>query len=311
VGGVVPDAAVVAEAAGGMRETGASVDVARDTGIAADLASPEDAGRDFPFVPDSALPPDVPHDAAAGGAAGTDARDGPARGGSDGPAGVGADVALAPMIISVDFVGGMPNNSGGATGTVVMDVSESAGVKPATHWNSATASTGTLGSLLASSGSVTPAVASWSLTPIDGATDTWSSGFVDAPGDTRMMNGYLDPRSANLPATITVTGLPDLMVGGYDVYVYCYSNMDMPDTRQYEYQIGAKTLSASQLGPSTSSFPGYTLAAGGDAGTAGNYVVFRNVTGSSFTLIAQPRRSTFSIERAPVNGFQIVFPSGY
>jgi hypothetical protein len=42
----------------------------------------------------------------------------------------------------------------------------------------------------------------------------------------------------------------------------------------------------------------------------GNYVVFRNVTGSSFTLTAQPMPSTWGIQRAPVNGMQIVYPSG-
>ena len=80
----------------------------------------------------------------------------------------------------------------------------------------------------------------------------------------------------------------------------------------YEYRIGSTTYSVTQTGPSASTFPGYALASGGDAGTAGagNYVVFHNVTGSSFTLTAQPRASTWGMERAPVNGIQVVYPSG-
>jgi hypothetical protein len=217
------------------------------------------------------------------------------------------------QILSIDFVGGMPNGAAAPSGTVVMAASETAGVKPAAHWNSATGSTGSLSSLVLASGATTTASASWALIPIDGATDTWSNAFVDAPGDTRMMNGYLDPRSSALPATITVTGLPDPMNSGYDVYVYCYSIMDSPDTRVYEYIIGQTTYSVTQTGPTTSTFPGYTLASGADGGNggAGNYVVFRHVTGSSFSLTAQPETSTYGVQRAPVNGMQIVYPSGY
>jgi len=52
-------------------------------------------------------------------------------------------------------------------------------------------------------------------------------------------------------------------------------------------------------------FTGYTLA---PAGGAGNYVVFRNLTGASFTLTATP--DSGSTKRAPVNGLQIVAPTG-
>jgi hypothetical protein len=42
-----------------------------------------------------------------------------------------------------------------------------------------------------------------------------------------------------------------------------------------------------------------------------NYVVFRHMTASSFTLTALPQPSTMGTARAPVNGIQIVYPSGY
>jgi hypothetical protein len=220
--------------------------------------------------------------------------------------------AAEPMIISVDFVGGRPNGTAGASGTVVMDPSESAGVKSATHWNSATSSTGTLSSLVSASSGTTTASAAWNVDELDGV-DTWSVSFTDASGDAHMMNGYLDPRASYLHATVTVKDLPDTMSSGYDVYVYCYSYMSLPDTFAYEFSIGTTTYSVTQKGPSASTFPGYQLAAGGDAGTAGegNYVVFRHLTASSFTLTALPHPSTMGTERAPVNGIQIVYPSGY
>jgi len=56
---------------------------------------------------------------------------------------VGADSAPAPVIISIDFVGGCPQSGSPPSGTVVMGINESAGVKPATHWNSAPGSAGT------------------------------------------------------------------------------------------------------------------------------------------------------------------------
>jgi hypothetical protein len=194
-----------------------------------------------------------------------------------------------------------------------MDASESAGVKPATHWNSATGAIGTLSSLTSVTGSTTSASVSWDVATVDGVTDTWTAAFTNATADARMMNGYLDPRAANFHATINVTGLPDLMSSGYDVYVYCYSYIGVYDTFSYQYEIGATNYAVTQKGPSASTFPGYTLASGGDAGTAGegNYVVFRNLTGPSFTLTALPRPSTNGTERAPVNGIQVVYPSEF
>jgi hypothetical protein len=274
-----------------------------------------DVAIDAPLFADANTPLDIAAEILQGTEAGT--VDGFGTGGSDSSGvdaadGAGIDSARSPMIVSIDFVGGMPNGTASPSGTVVMAASETAGVKPATHWNSATGATGTLSSLVLAGGALTAASASWSMNPIDGAIDTWSNSFVDAPGDTRMMNGYLDPRSSNSPVTISVAGLPDPMNGGYDVYVYCYSNMDSPDTRVYEYTIGQTTYSVTQTGPSTSTFARYVEASGVDGGSegAGNYVVFRHVTGSSFSLTALPKTSTYGMQRAPVNGMQIVYPSG-
>jgi hypothetical protein len=283
----------------------------------ADLTSPQDVGVDVPFSADTNLPPDlglITPDAAEAGAPdapSTDASDGPATGETGGTGDVGTDSAPAPVIISIDFVGGEPNGSSPPSGTVVMGASESAGVKPATHWNSAPGDKGTLSSMVAASGSTTTASATWNVDEIDSQTDTWSNTFTDAPGDTRMMNGYLDPRAVNHNATITVTGLPDPVSGGYDVYVYFYCSIPWAETRLYQYNIGATTYSVAQTGQSASTCPAYRLASGADAGAAGegNYVVFHNLNGDHFTLTALPAPNSSGLQRAPVNGIQIVYPS--
>jgi hypothetical protein len=138
----------------------------------------------------------------------------------------------------------------------------------------------------------------------------WTAGFTDMAGDTRMMNGYLDPVQAAVPAVVTVSGLPaSITGGGYDVYVYMTGDLGTSTvTRTYNYAIGAATFAVTQTGPAPTSFTSYTLA---PAGGAGNYVVFRNLTGAAFTLTATPGNpGTGSNMRAPVNGLQIVSPTG-
>ena len=224
--------------------------------------------------------------------------------GGAGTGGSATGGATKSVVISVDFVGGVP----GSDRTIkAMAASESAGVKPATYWNSAPGSAGTLSSLVSAAGTLSAASITWN-SPFRSGIDsgTYSLYFADAPGDVRMMNGYLDPSSASVsPATIDVTGLAAPMSSGYDVYVYCYGQIATPVTRTSQYAIGSTTHTVTQKGPSAAAFAGYTLAPEqGD----GNYVVFRNVTGTGFTLTAQPGAD--SMLRAPVNGIQIVYPSG-
>ena len=135
----------------------------------------------------------------------------------------------------------------------------------------------------------------------------WMVGFADMAGNTRMMNGYLDPVTASMPAVVTVSGLPaSITAGGYDVYVYVTGEVGTgTSTRIYNYAIGTATFTVSQTGPTPITFTSFTLA---PAGGAGNYVVFRNLTAASFTLTATPGTGTQT--RAPVNGMQIVSPTG-
>jgi hypothetical protein len=311
--------------AGGTATGGAGGTVAVDAGTKADATSSGDGGIDVPFSADTSLPLDLgighfdvaetggPDRAETGGpdVAETGSLDVAGTGGADGNerGETVTDGAPAPMIISIDFVGGGSTVDSGSTGTVAMAATESAGYKPATHWNSAANRTGTLTSLVLADSTTSSASVTWNSPIAGGETSaTWSLHFTDAPGDVRMMNGYLDPRATASPATINVTGLASPMSSGYDVYVYCFGEMTWADSRTARYVIGSTTHTVVQAEPPpVTSFSGYTLAP--EAG-AGNYVVFKNVTGTSFTLTATPASSTSGAVRAPVNGIQIVYPAG-
>lgn len=214
--------------------------------------------------------------------------------------------------MSIDFVGGITAAGGAAGATAVvaapaMTPAEIAGFRPAANWNSAPNNMGSLTNLFLGSGVQTLAVVSWSA-PIAGTNPgQWKNAFTDAPGDTRMMNGYLDPSAAATPATITVTGLPPEVAGtSYDVYVYATGDIPSATTRTGRYAIGAAAVSVSQTGPTTTVLPAYAVVPA--AGGAGNVVIFRGVTGTEFTLIATPMAGAPA--RSPVNGLQIVSPSG-
>jgi len=125
-----------------------------------------------------------------------------------------------------------------------------------------------------------------------------------------MMNGFLEARDT-VSTTINVN-LPSAMSGAYDVYVYCYGYIDA-STRTYQYKIDkvATPQTVSQTGHSVTTFPGHSPAPASGTG-AGTYIVFRNVTGTPFTLTATPLSSTATVPalRAPVNAIQIVYPAG-
>ena len=114
-------------------------------------------------------------------------------------------------------------------------------------------------------------------------------------------------------ATIAVTGLPaPFTTSSYDVYVYFLAALAENQTRSHQLTLTTPppgnynmSVTVSQTGP-TMPFSGYTLA----TSTTGNYVVFKKVTGSQFTLTSAAVMTTTMALRAPVNGFQIVWPSG-
>jgi len=216
--------------------------------------------------------------------------------------------------MSIDFIGGR-TQMGGTGGAMLvaapaMAATEVAGFKPASHWNGAANIVGTLPNLLLADGTATSASVMWNSPSMGTNPGEWTVGFADAAGDTRMMNGYLDPVQASMPAVVTVSGLPaSITGGGYDVYVYMTGDLGTSTvTRTYNYAIGTATFAVTQTGPAPTSFTAYTLA---PAGGAGNYVVFRNLSAATFTLTATPGNpGTGSNMRAPVNGLQIVSPTG-
>jgi hypothetical protein len=213
--------------------------------------------------------------------------------------------------MSIDFIGGRTPTGGTGGATLVaapaMAATEVAGLKPVARWNGAANITGTLASLLLADGTATSASVTWNSPSMGTNPGEWMLGFADMPGNTRMMNGYLDPVTASMPAVVTVGGLPaSITGGGYDVYVYVSGDVGTgTGTRTYNYAIGTTMLTVSQTGPTPTSFTAFTLA---PAGGAGNYIVFRNLTAASFTLTATP--GTGNATRAPVNGLQIVSPTG-
>jgi hypothetical protein len=244
--------------------------------------------------------------AGTGGSAGTTGA-----GGGAGAAGSGGAAGTGQVVLSIDFIGGRPPMGGAGGMNVIaapaMTATEVAGVKPVAHWNGAANISGTLASLVLADGTATSASVTWNSPSMGTNPGEWMMGFADMPGDTRMMNGYLDPVTTAMPAVVTVSALPaSITAAGYDVYVYVDGDVGTtPNTRTYNYAIGSAMFTVSQTGPVPTSFTSFTLA---PAGGAGNYIIFRNVTGAAFTLTATPGTGTAT--RAPVNGLQIVSPTG-
>ena len=230
-------------------------------------------------------------------------------GGAGGSTGTGG-ASAALRIISVDFVGGRTLGS-----IPPMDPTEIAGARPASHWNSAQGGMGTLAALVFSDGVASGASVTWSPPMQAGDTGTYSVGYTDVPGDVRMMNGFLGPPFAAIPAAgatmLTVDGLPaSIASGSYDVYVYVLGSPS--SMRSYQYAIGNTAFTVVQAQSSGSPMqPGtpypYVLAPEMGMGT---HIIFRGVTGASFALTVKPVGGSTTSPRAPVNGFQIVSPSG-
>jgi hypothetical protein len=205
----------------------------------------------------------------------------------------GTGPSTGPRIISVDFSG---------TETP-MTASEVAGYKPASHWNNAPAASGTMSTVMDQMGVATGSSATWSA----GSGGVFRLSWTDAPGNSRMMNGYLDPYASTGPASVTVTNLPAAFgAARYDVYLYAYGPLD-GGNRASKYTVGSTTSTLWQAAPSASAFGGFLVAPDGGSG---NVIVFRGLTGTSFTVTATPDAANGTNTRAPLNGLQIVSPSG-
>jgi hypothetical protein len=196
-------------------------------------------------------------------------------------------VAATARAISVNFVG---------SGTA-MAPSEVAGVVAESNWNQAAgASSSSPMALLDDTGAATSATITWR------ADDVYSLPIADEAGNMRMMEGYLDNGKGDA-TVITVTGLAS-SAGGYVVYVYADGD-NGADSRASLYQISGNGITTDEIGLAdlaNTNFDGTFVEANN---SAGNYVMF-TINATGFTLTAIPAQSQSGVERAPVNGIQIV-----
>ena len=201
--------------------------------------------------------------------------------------------AVTAQTVSVDFVGG-----NGATTPSPMGPTEVAGAVPVANWNNAVGANapgGTPMALVDSTGAASSLTVDW-----EGSPTTWSSAIPDAPGNNRMMVGYLDQGGNNpgpfTTTTVTVAGLN--AATSYGVYVY--ASGDVPG-RVGKYTLGAQTYYLTN----SSTFDGSTFtqvtSTNVNAPGAGNYMLFTVSGQTSFTMSATPINF-----RSPVNAIQVV-----
>ena len=188
--------------------------------------------------------------------------------------------AQAGPVISINFAS--------EQGPSKLNPGDSAGVVPATHWNNVI-NTGGTAPVFESDGTTSGGTVTW----IGPQFDANTGGTPTTP-DENLLYGYIDASTtgSNGKLTVTVSGLPATISPFYDVYVYTAGTVSSGAAG--DYTIGGTTILATQGSNTTP----YVLAGNG---TAGNYIKFTGVSGSSFSLVAGA-----SIYDSPVNGMQIV-----
>jgi hypothetical protein len=147
-----------------------------------------------------------------------------------------------------------------------------------------------------------PVTVTWSSNGLWSSTGRGEENNTAPAGDNRdLMAGYLDTAGlGGVPVVINVAGIPPLPgLPAYDVYVYTQGGVN---GRGGTYTIGGTTLEHTV----TAAFNGAFLQDTLDPGTTAdsNYLVFRGLTGPSFTLTAVP--TIGGTARAPVNAIEIV-----
>jgi hypothetical protein len=184
--------------------------------------------------------------------------------------------------VSINFGAEEPGGAGSS-------VTGAAGVLGSSVWNNLTGNNGTKSNLVDDAGLNSGVSVSWT------SNNTWASqgrgeenNTAPAGNDRNLMTGYLDT-NATQAATVSVDGVP--FDGPYNVYVYTKGGVN---GRGGDYTIGGQTISHVD----TAAFDGnYKY------GSEGDVLVFSGVTGSTFSLTAQP--TTGAVPRAPVNAIEI------
>jgi hypothetical protein len=189
-------------------------------------------------------------------------------------------------------------------------VNGAAGVLNTVRWNNLTGADSTAPVVLSAdvNGTLTPTAA----TVIWSSPNTWAStgrgeenNTAPAGNNRNLMTGYIDTLGIGAEgASVTIANLPNLASQGlpfFDVYVYIQGGAN---DRGGTYTIGGSTKEHTVLAPFTGSFIEDTV----DPGTTpmSNYLVFRGLTGSGFTLTATPTLPPTGTQRAPVAAIEIV-----
>jgi hypothetical protein len=143
-----------------------------------------------------------------------------------------------------------------------------------------------------------------------------------------MMKGYIDTNDTSV-TSVTVSGLPEALTAEPYAVILYFDGDNGTQTRVGRYTLSGATSGNTTLwgrDPASTNFNGaYVLGAtpidplpgatgagldnqGTAAGTvpAGNYMLFPEVSGSTFTLSAQASVSSGTTNRAGINGIQIV-----
>ena len=210
-----------------------------------------------------------------------------------------ADAAPTTPSIAIKFGTDQPGRPGDDNGAV----NGAAGVLGTAIWNNFGGQNSTAPQLLGADvgGVATPTAATVAWT----SNNTWSSSGLGEENNTAtgengdLMAGYLDTAGlGGVGVSITVANLP-VVSPRFDVYVYTQGGVN---GRGGTYTIGSTTLEHTGDAAFNGTFVQDTLDPGSTPGS--NYIVFRGLTGTGFTLTGTP--TIGNPARAPINGIEIV-----
>jgi hypothetical protein len=167
-----------------------------------------------------------------------------------------------------------------------------AGLVPLSNWNTLTKNAGTAPLTLASNGGWSNVKVSWF------GEGSWRLGIPASTGNHILMDGYLDDYYGGT-ISVSVSGLSEQPSLGYDVIVYTDGDNGGAQRKAVYTLLGI----SQENNDNAVNFSGTFVES-----PTGNYVRFRNVKATSFTLYATPSGTSDGVYRAPVNAIQI-FPS--
>ncbi|HWB02479.1 MAG TPA: LamG-like jellyroll fold domain-containing protein [Verrucomicrobiales bacterium] len=192
----------------------------------------------------------------------------------------------ASLSLGLNFIGGRVDGTPGAS------VTGSAGLVPQSNWNNLPNLSGSGVALVNASGSSVIMRANW---VVD---DTYTVDFsVPADANSALMQGYLKTRNG-VPTQVVVR---NISIPAYDVFIYCDSEaFDRVSTYTANGAVRAGVMDVQNwpIGTGGGTFVEVTA-----DNTAGNVVVFRNVSGPTLTITAANTGPDFG---APINAVQIV-----